>query len=1769
MKYLTVIFAAIFIGIFWQNKISAQEIDNLQISETGFSFNINIKPPAFKISKVGKFIQRDYYEFSGESRSGLKIPYKNIIVVLPPNSEPEIEALYKNKTTSPNTIVASADNGEKVSPKARETDIINFQNSRHPEVPLVEVERYFWWRDYYCAKVRINFMDFDPGTMSLVEYNDIEIKVNFGTRVNISEESPIILGDEFDRLIRSSVVNADFAGQFSGPHIFSSEDEFDDWIDYAKTYIKIGTDSDDIFRLSGSDLTDLGINISEIDPSTLQLFESGELYPLYVSGSGDGIFDPDDYVEFYGHKNYNDLSYREPNQYGEEYVEYLNRYSDMTFFYLTWGGVETNFTNEKSTSLTGINDTLKYYTHFEHVEQNLMYQPGSVSLWRNQEPDWTETNSWYWGWTGSGSDRSFSFSVEDKRPDSESNYFFKLFSAGSSEPINSHNILLKVNQVVIDSQVVDRNDIVVLNGELNSDLLNEGNNIIAVRNIDNGTTANSFGYDWYEVEYEKLLKAENDSLTFQFKSEMETDLRIIRVTGVQSTNFVLYKVEPEITKIGNYTIVGDTLLFADTVSQNDKFVLVKEDDITRPELYEKKEFVNLRDSQRQNDYLIITHKDLEPGVVNYNAFINSNYEVNSDYVFVSDIFDEFNYGYPDPVSIRSFLMSAYDNWQSPKVTYVMIIGSACYDFKQYTPDEHYINKNLIPSYGEPVSDTWFTIWDEISLIPQLYIGRIPVINNEQTEYYLNKHTEYLEQEYTNFNKRAMFFSGGISEYEFNFFKTLNDQVIADYINVDPYKLHGTHFYKTAAPPTNFGPYTEEYIANEIDEGAIIISYIGHSGTEIWDNSIINYDQLDNQYDKYPLITDFGCSTGKFAQPDIFCFGANFTNQGSSITYIGNSALGSYSSAEFGSENFYDALLGDETSIPTTSQAHVLAKINYNSRIFTLTSTLFGDPIIALKIPQQPNLIISENDIIIENSTPSDDLDSLLVRLVINNFGSHSSDSLNIQLTDMYGDTEVFSFNKRIPLPEYIDTLNVQLPINNLPGNHLISAKLDLDDEIDEIYENDNQFLKEIYVSSKQIKILEYQNFYASHKDNLIILNSTVDPGLIDNNLLTKFTSHDSSQIDWIISEIDTFYTKVNLESIPKNERYWVKSGFTTNDTIWTTEKSMYIGDTLRKYFLADSFSFSYQPLTKVHYENEGIEIKNDTLLVNILSTGYPLLSGHVNINGEPTTNQSFGWGMGITILDGESYKVEHADFYNYPEVPAKADELSAVIEAVEPGKLVIMNVYHDGRWYFPDRLVTAIETLGSNLISQLPPTAAWILIGSKNMNPDNVFEIMGDGGWDGDSLSVDTTFIRYNPSGSFTTETVGPVASWSNLEIEYLLPDSSAIEIYPIVSSAQESDTLSMLELNDGVADLGFLDEINKSAKFLVKLISSPAKETPNISRMSIDYTGVPELGTNYQVAWADRDSLDQGENINLSFYVYNVGESVADSFNVKVEIVNSDNSREQIFETLVDSLGVEQRKLFDVNYISGPPGGDKSFLISIDSDEDIPEVFEDNNFYSIPFHINADTTHPTLNLTFDGVDIFDGDYISHDPVIRIELSDDALFDVADTSAVQLFINNEPIYYSQNMDIISYSVTEANPKVTIEYRPHFDEGEYTLRVIGRDPVGNLVDPAGVSKSFIVEDEAKLLYVYNYPNPFKYDTYFTFKLTQVPDELKIKIYTVAGRLIKEIERISSDLNFDFNRIYWDGRDEDGDLLANGVYIYKVIMTKDGQTESINQKLAILR
>ncbi|MBX7204510.1 MAG: type IX secretion system sortase PorU [Bacteroidia bacterium] len=112
-----------------------------------------------------------------------------------------------------------------------------------------------------------------------------------------------------------------------------------------------------------------------------------------------------------------------------------------------------------------------------------------------------------------------------------------------------------------------------------------------------------------------------------------------------------------------------------------------------------------------------------------------------------------------------------------------------------------------------------------------------------------------------------------------------------------------------------------------------------------------------------------------------------------------------------------------------------------------------------------------------------------------------------------------------------------------------------------------------------------------------------------------------------------------------------------------------------------------------------------------------------------------------------------------------------------------------------------------------------------------------------------------------------------------------------------------------------------------------------------------------------------------------------------------------------------------------------------------------------------------------------------------------------------------------------------------------------------------------SLEFIVASEAGLAlnHVLNYPNPFTTSTTFQFDHNKYGQflQVQIQIYSVSGKLIKTINQDVMAAESHFTSVPWDGRDEYGDKLAKGVYVYKVrVKSSDGEKVERFEKLVLL-
>ncbi len=204
------------------------------------------------------------------------------------------------------------------------------------------------------------------------------------------------------------------------------------------------------------------------------------------------------------------------------------------------------------------------------------------------------------------------------------------------------------------------------------------------------------------------------------------------------------------------------------------------------------------------------------------------------------------------------------------------------------------------------------------------------------------------------------------------------------------------------------------------------------------------------------------------------------------------------------------------------------------------------------------------------------------------------------------------------------------------------------------------------------------------------------------------------------------------------------------------------------------------------------------------------------------------------------------------------------------------------------------------------------------------------------------------------------------------------------------------------------------------------------------------------------------------------------------------------------------------------------------------------------------DAHGPVLSLYLDSRDFRPGDEVSSSPTLIVDIADSSGVNTSRAGighGLEAWIDDQPAGIDLSDSYRSRPDTYREGVVTHALGP-LPAGTHRIRMRAWDTwnnssTGETVFSVGGAGGL------RLANVYNYPNPFSRATNFTFEHNQTsPVDVEVKIYTVAGRLINSVE--GRGFGERFVKLPWDGRDREGDELANGVYLYKVIArTVDGK------------
>lgn len=494
---------------------------------------------------------------------------------------------------------------------------------------------------------------------------------------------------------------------------------------------------------------------------------------------------------------------------------------------------------------------------------------------------------------------------------------------------------------------------------------------------------------------------------------------------------------------------------------------------------------------------------------------------------------------------------------------------------------------------------------------------------------------------------------------------------------------------------------------------------------------------------------------------------------------------------------------------------------------------------------------------------------------------------------------------------------------------------------------------------------------------------------------------------------------------------------------------------------------------------------------------------------------------------------------------------------------------------WPDRAYQSLRQFGANeaTLRALKTGDPYILYGRKGMRAGEAIEIIGNPNFEvpasEQTLSFDTEVEGYFTNGVIVTPKIGPASSWErffqNVNARNWIneEDFTRFDILGVMENGEEQVLIeNVLEQE---IELSFINPESYPYLKLRYAMDDPNSPKPaQLDRWQVNFEGVPE-GVLLEKNPNQRIRLREGQNSKIDFVFKNISiYNFLDSIQVNWKMTNLTTKKEETFTKKFAAIKAGEQFEFTVEFNSLGRAGETELEVFAN-----PRIQREQNFQNnlidlgVAFEVEGDNSSSLLDVNFDGIYIMDGDLVSPSVMVTALLKNDqTLLYKKDTLGMEIFLKqtcegcqfNKINFSNPNL---TWTPASENESFRVSFIPGpLADGIYTLRITNED------SPQPYEITFEVVNESQVTNFYPYPNPFSSSVRFVFTLTgsEIPDEIKIQIMTVTGKVVREIlqnELGPIRIGNNITEYAWDGRDEFGDQLANGVYIYRVLVRKNGQ------------
>jgi hypothetical protein len=466
-----------------------------------------------------------------------------------------------------------------------------------------------------------------------------------------------------------------------------------------------------------------------------------------------------------------------------------------------------------------------------------------------------------------------------------------------------------------------------------------------------------------------------------------------------------------------------------------------------------------------------------------------------------------------------------------------------------------------------------------------------------------------------------------------------------------------------------------------------------------------------------------------------------------------------------------------------------------------------------------------------------------------------------------------------------------------------------------------------------------------------------------------------------------------------------------------------------------------------------------------------------------------------------------------------------------------------------------------------------------------------------DNLSGQINYSGYIPAsnsvGTITSPKFGPAASWNALQWNGVKDsmDNAVVSIIGYDSTGTVATLLETVPFAPSTNSSFDISNINAKQYPYLQLQMRNADSiyyTPYQMRYwHLLYTPLPEGALAANIIYTSKDTIANGEDYNMTIAFKNISDMpFTDSLVNQVTITTANNAVYTIpipklkplqpGDTAILNITIpgdtaafnQANPLFRVPVGTKSLSGANTIYVMVNPNDAQPEFTLANNFLYRNFYVLSTTTNENLDVTFDGLHILNNDIVSAKPNIVIHLNSDSKYILlSDTTVATIslkFPDGTIHNYYFNTDTLQFTPAKdsSNNEAIINFLPNLTEdGTYQLIVTGGG-ANSGAQNLSYTVSFQVYNKPMISDLFNYPNPFTSSTAFVFTITgsEVPQNIRIEIMTITGKIVKEITKAELGplhVGKNITEYKWDGKDMYGQQLAIGVYLYRVITNEDGK------------